>query len=147
MVAGRFASDIYSLWLEEAISKGEISSLPAGFGVVQFNEGMNKDALCRCRWLGAPKSIIDPEKEAKAHRLNLSIGRTTLEDVCAEDGKDWRDVMDQRAREEQYAASLGIELNYTDSGSAVADQEPMTDPDREPNDMEDEDENGRGSGS
>src|SRR5690606_20594665 len=87
-------------------------AMPRGFGAADFNSGLNKDALIRCRWIGAPKPEIDPLKERKADALALENSMTTLEEVAARRGTDWRDLIDQQAREEAYAKSKGVVLNY-----------------------------------
>ena len=36
--------------------------------------------------------FIDPAKEATANQILLDSGQSTLKEVCAERGKNWRDV-------------------------------------------------------
>jgi lambda family phage portal protein len=57
-------------------------------------------------WDGAPD--VDPVKEAEADALRLESHTTTLADVCARAGKDWRAVLRQRAAELEAARELGL---------------------------------------
>jgi len=57
-------------------------------------------------WDGAEH--VDPLKEATAEAARLANNTTTLADVCAKAGKDWRQVLAQRAIEREMEDSLGI---------------------------------------
>lgn len=60
---------------------------------------------------------IDPEGEAKAQDMKLRNGTTTLAIVCAQQGQDWEQVLEERAKiakrinelEQQYGVSLSTE--------------------------------------
>jgi lambda family phage portal protein len=51
---------------------------------------------------------IDPFKDAQAVQMRLATGLSTLSEECAAEGKDWKDVMTQRAREIAFAEELGL---------------------------------------
>jgi lambda family phage portal protein len=126
--ADRFATEIYALWLEEAISKGHLKSL-SGFTVADFNTGLNKDALIRCSWMGAPKPEIDPKKEREADNIALKNGTMTFEEVCAKRSKDWRDVFRQRAKENNLMVELGLVADFGSNGGGggqEAEDKPRT---------------------
>jgi lambda family phage portal protein len=106
MVADRLATHIYSLWLEEAINMGEITSLPRN--VPSFYEGLNKEAYTSCEWIGASRGQVDELKETQAAVLRLQHNITTYEDETARLGKDWRKVMAQREREENEMKRRGL---------------------------------------
>ena len=106
-VADQFANLVYACWLEEAINAGEIP-LPAGAGADFFYEGMNREALIRCSWIGASRGQIDEYKETQAADLRITSGLSTLEDEIARIGGDWRKVMRQRAREKKMSEELGL---------------------------------------
>lgn len=53
-------------------------------------------------WLTPGWEWVDPQKEVAAIELALAVGVTTLRDVCAERGKDWREVVRQKLLEEQF---------------------------------------------
>lgn len=119
--ADRFGREIYALWLEEAISKGHIESLKGRFTVADFNSGMNKDALIRCRWMGAPRPEIDPKKEREADNIALRNGTMTFEEVCSKRSMDWRVVMRQRAKEQRMMEALNITADFGGGGGGGAE--------------------------
>lgn len=67
-----------------------------------------KTEYTRCRWIGPGKGYVDPLKERKAAQLGIQMGVTTLEDECAEQGKDYIEVLEQRAREKAKMEELGL---------------------------------------
>lgn len=52
---------------------------------------------------------IDPVKEATAIEKRLTLCITTLAEECAAEGKNWREVIDQRANERDYMKSRGMD--------------------------------------
>jgi len=105
LYGARFAAMVYSLWLEEAIDKGDIE-LPSS--APDFYEA--KSAYCRSKWIGPGKGEIDPLKETKAKREKMEAFTLTYEDACAEDGKDWEDNLEQIARERRRMADLSLTM-------------------------------------
>lgn len=103
-IAAPFATDIYSLWLEEAIDLGEVE-LPAG--TPDFYE--EKHAWCGCKWIGPGRSHIDPEKEANATKMEYGLCLTTLEKEASARGEDWEDLLLQRQQEHDRMVELGID--------------------------------------
>jgi len=97
-VADRFANIIYSLWLEEAIAIGEITSMPRN--APSFWERMNKEAYSSAEWIGASRGQIDELKETQAAVLRLQSGLSTYEQEHARLGNDWRQVFAQQQREQ-----------------------------------------------
>lgn len=109
MGADRLATAIYSLWLEEAIAKGEVP-LPPGKTAEHFYEGLNKEAYCQCEWIGASRGQIDELKETQAAVLRLQNHLSTYEDEIARSGKDFRRVFRQRAREQKMMEEAGLQV-------------------------------------
>jgi len=60
------------------------------------------------RWTWEAMPHVDPSKEASAAEMGLANNITTLADVCATGGKDWEQVLKQRAREKQMIDELGL---------------------------------------
>lgn len=60
------------------------------------------------RWTWEAMPHVDPSKEASAAELGLNNNITTLADVCATGGKDWEQVLKQRAREKKMIDELGL---------------------------------------
>ena len=98
-LATYWAKPVYELWLEEAIHKGLIEAP---------NFYQNKALWCRCKWIGPGRGWIDPVKEAKASKIRLETGLSTLEDECATQGLDWEEVLEQRAKEQTKMHELGL---------------------------------------
>ena len=61
-------------------------------------------------WVKAPKKWIDPAKESTANKTALQSGQKTYQDICAEQGKDWKDAVDETAEVLEYARSKGVEM-------------------------------------
>ena len=102
----RFASIVYQLVLEEMWYRNE---LPLPNNVPDFWE--MPAAYAACTWRGAGRGQIDPVKETNASIMKRDAGLSTLEREVSElNGEDWRDVLDQRAREQRYADDKGISL-------------------------------------
>lgn len=92
---------IYELFLDEAAARGRID-------VTQEEYLTNRYAYSRCRWVFAGRGWIDPVKEAAAAKLRIDENLSTLEDECAEQGLDWEEVLEQRARENKRKVDLGL---------------------------------------
>lgn len=70
--------------------------------------GVTDDMLRQVTWIGNGWRWVDPTKEATATQMELAMGITTLRDVCAAAGKDWREMVDQRAYEKAYLEERGL---------------------------------------
>lgn len=87
---------IISLWLA-----GEIDA-------ADFWE--NKDKYFEHSWIIAPKKWIDPQKEANANKIALNTGQKTFKQIAAEQGRDWKEHIDEMAEVLEYAKEKGIDL-------------------------------------
>ena len=65
-------------------------------------------ALWRWRWQWDGFQSIDPVKDTTANQIALESGQTTLERICAENGDDWEEVLEQQARELAKRRALGL---------------------------------------
>jgi len=110
----QFLNIVFDLWLEEAVALGDVQA-PG------FYE--RRKAWSRCRWIFDGKGWLDPAREAQASQLRLAVGLSTYEDEIADQGKDWEEVMEQRAAEQEYMKSLGLDLNILQQTIAIAPQE------------------------
>lgn len=113
--ADRAATHFFSLWLEEALNKGEITSMPRN--APNFYEGLNKEAYTDCTWIGASMGQIDELKETQAAVLRINNGLSTREDELAKLGKDWRTVYRQMKREKALQDSLGLQFGADKSST------------------------------
>lgn len=65
-------------------------------------------AYARHEWATPGWSWIDPYKEANANKLALESNQETMQKIYADQGRDWREALQQRARELQYMRELGL---------------------------------------
>jgi capsid protein len=70
----------------------------------------NKQKYFEHTWIKAPKPWIDPVKEATATKIAIETGQKTLKDIAAENGKDWRQTIDDMAEVSKYAKEKGVAL-------------------------------------
>lgn len=75
-------------------------------------------------WNKKPKRWIDPMKEASANAKALETGQKTLPDIWSEDGKDYKTVIDEMKKVQDYAKSVGLTsvLPYLGGGEASGQQ-------------------------
>jgi lambda family phage portal protein len=114
--AQAFMAPVYAAWLEEAIDRG-IVTLPKG--APDFAEA--KAAYCSAKWIGPGRGWVDPHKEATAATERLAAGLSTLERECAEQGADYLETIQQRARERKEMMALGLDPD------AMPDRKPPSD--------------------
>lgn len=77
----------------------------------------NKDKYLDHTWIIAPKKWIDPQKEANANRIALNTGQKTFKQIAAEQGKDWKEQIEEIADVLDYAREFGIDM-----GSVIFDK-------------------------
>lgn len=70
----------------------------------------NKDKYLEHTWIIAPKKWIDPQKEANANRIALNTGQKTFKQIAAEQGRDWKEQIEEIAEVLEYAKSFGIDM-------------------------------------
>lgn len=89
-----FAGRIRGAWIEEAMEEDD---LPLPNNAPSYMEHPN--AYSRCRWLGPAQGWIDPVDERTGAVIGMDAGIDTLESICALQGEDMEEVLDQRAYE------------------------------------------------
>ena len=67
-------------------------------------------------WVVIPRRWIDPYKEASANSVALKTGQKTFQQSCTENGRDWKQVIDEMADARDYANERGIDLMAMISG-------------------------------
>ncbi len=87
-------------------------------GVVSIKDfWTNKDKYLSHKWIKAPKRWIDPAKEANANKTALLTGEKTFADLASENGKDWREQIDEMAEIQDYANSKGVVIGGMNGSS------------------------------
>ena len=61
-------------------------------------------------WIAGQKRWIDPVKEANANRIALENGMKTFQQIAAENGKDWKEQIDDMAAAKEYAEKAGVNI-------------------------------------
>jgi lambda family phage portal protein len=105
VIAARYASMIYALFLEEVIDRGWIK-LPKG--ARNFYEA--KSSWCHAEWIGSGRITIDGLKEVKESILRLEAGLSTYEKELALLGEDYQEVFEQQVREFEERKEKGMPL-------------------------------------
>jgi lambda family phage portal protein len=104
LISDGWCSVVYDLWFEEAVNRGRIPECkPVDFYARRL-------AWTQAKWIYAGRGWVDPLKEAQAAGTRMDNNLTSLQDECAEQGKDSRDVQEQRARE--IAHEMSLEKQY-----------------------------------
>ncbi|MBR1198836.1 phage portal protein [Bradyrhizobium sp. AUGA SZCCT0158] len=104
MVSDGWCSVVYDLWFEEAVNRGRIPDCkPADF----YSRRL---AWTQAKWIYAGRGWVDPLKEAQAAGTRMDNNLSSEEDEAAEQGRDARDIREQRARE--MAHEFELEKQY-----------------------------------
>ena len=91
---------VYEEWLDWMLLSGQLPVSPQEYA-------KNPEAYQRHVWVRPGWDWIDPLKEANANRVALDTCQTTLQEICASKGKDWRDIIAQRKVEMEALGELG----------------------------------------
>ncbi|MBQ9699500.1 MAG: phage portal protein [Lachnospiraceae bacterium] len=94
-------TEIYETFLISAVLAGVIS-IPDFWN--------NKDIYMGHEWIQAPKAWIDPAKESNATKTALASGQKTFKQIAAENGRDWREQIDDMVEVLEYGKTKGIDL-------------------------------------
>lgn len=70
----------------------------------------NKDIYMSHEWIQAPRAWIDPAKESNANKTAMASGQKTFKQIAAENGRDWREQIDDMVEVIEYGKSKGIDL-------------------------------------
>lgn len=100
--AQKFCQPIWELVLEEAYLRDDLQA-------PEFHRF--KAEYCRAQWIGGAWGWVDPVKEVQSSKNAIDYGLSTLAEECAGQGRDWEEVLLQRAREQKRADELGLSLN------------------------------------
>jgi len=129
-MADRFANQIMRLWFEEEWNAGNIP-LPPGKNRAWFYEPYVKDFICNAEWIGGSSGQVDELKETTAATMRITSKLSTYEIECAKLGLDWRQVMEQQAREarimEQYGIAAVADPNATTTSNTTSTNDQQAD--------------------
>lgn len=103
-IVSHWQAPIYRALVEEMIDSGKVV-LPNN--APSFDEA--PAAWCQAKWIGPGAGWVDPQKEMEAVSMRMSNNLSTLAEESASQGKDWRVVIKQRARERDVMVELGLD--------------------------------------
>lgn len=118
---------VWELLVEEMVLRNELDITLAEFQA-------KRELLCRCFWLTPRWGWVDPTKEVEAMLAAVEGDIDTLANVVGENGADWVEVLQQRAREIKLRKKLGL----PDRERVSAPKEPQTTDDDEGEDPADD---------
>lgn len=115
--------------MDEIYETFVISCVLAGIvEVVDF--WSNKEKYLSHVWTAAPKKWIDPSKEATANKVALNTGQKTYQQIAAENGRDWKEQVDETLEVLKYAHEKGLDMggvifgnDYYKGGATAGDGE------------------------
>lgn len=82
----------------------------------------------RARWIAPGWQWVDPVKEATSSELAINIGISTMADEAASQGRDWEEVLEQRAREAKKVFDLETKYKVKILGSTAQKPTPQDQP-------------------
>ena len=86
----------------------------------------NVDTFVDHTWIKAPKRWIDPLKETSATKTALMTGQKTFKQIAAENGRDWKQQIDDMAEVMEYGKQKGINMGGVIFDGKVETQEEET---------------------
>lgn len=115
-------SEIYETFLISAVIAGEIS-----INIHDFWNG--KRGYLDHIWVPQGRKWIDPQKEANANRTAMQTGQRTFQQICMEQGLDWKEVINEIAQAQTYAMEKGVDLYGWIQKSSTASASPTANTD------------------
>lgn len=113
-ISRKLCQPTWEMFLEEAYLSGDLPAVP----FYQYRQDWTK-----AQWIAPGRGWVDPTKEVEASRSAIEGHISTLADEAAQAGRDWEEVLEQRAREEAKRKELGL-----DSASTAKSQKSNQDP-------------------
>jgi len=115
----RWLTPVWNLLIEEAYLHGEFLDIEVGEVITNWED------WSRVRWVPQGWSWVNPVQEVEASIKAIGAGISTLADETATAGRDWEEVLEQRAREEAKVDELGLEpLNLGQTSAPTVIPEP-----------------------
>lgn len=140
----KFCMPFVGCFLEEAIMKGFLG-MPDGSEPSIENWVAKRQFIVRGDFISWQKPVIDPTKERQGQQQALALGLTTMEEEAAAEGKDWDQVLRQRAKEKRLRKELGLNIGDIDPSLSFAS--PTNLGNEEPKEGAGEGKGGKGGGT
>lgn len=111
-------TEIYESFLISLVLAGKVN-------IKDFWE--KKEIYMDHSWIQAPKRWIDPLKETNANKTALITGQKTWADMASENGKDWKEQINEMVEIIKYGKEKGIDM-----GGVIFGNNSKTEPIKEP---------------
>ncbi len=109
-ISRKLCQPVWDMVIEEAYLRKELDAP---------NFYTQKQDWCRTRWITPGWAWIDPLKEVKAAQEAVDNNLSSLADEAAAQGKDWEEIMEQNAREDQKRKELGLQKPQKNNDSKL----------------------------
>lgn len=110
LLVEQFCEVVFADWVQMATLVGDL-------GVVTFDAETLADFAS---WMTIGWPWIDPVKDATAAQMEIGMGLTSPQRVCAEKGRDFFDVIDEIAEARDYAKEKNVTLEAVPLALTVA---------------------------
>lgn len=95
-----FLDELFPTWLEMAILSGNLD--------LDYSD---IDRLIAPKWQGRRWEWVDPEKDINARVIANQNGLTTRTRICAEQGEDFEEILEELAEEKKMIEGYGLNLD------------------------------------
>jgi lambda family phage portal protein len=114
----QFCNVVFADWVSMAILSGKLGAVT-----------MDADTIIGfASWMCAGWPWIDPVKDATAALMELNMGATSIQRICAEKGRDFYEIIDEIADAKAYCELKGVTLDAVALSIAVT-ADPNANPD------------------
>ena len=110
-----FLDEAYSSFVMSAVLSNAVKA-PRGFWE-------NPEEYTAHNWNRKPKKWIDPYKESNANRIALESGQKTINEIWQENGKDYKSVIDEMVKIQEYAEGAGLKTSLGYLGGGFSDEQ------------------------
>ncbi len=101
-LSDNLCNPVYEIWMYEEVVSGRVKA--PGF----LTDPIKRKAYLGVVWTGPGRGMIDEVKEEAASNLRVLMTKSTLEEETAAQGKDWKKLIRQTAKEHKILGELGI---------------------------------------
>lgn len=115
-LVGAYCQPVWEWVIHELVARGLLEA--PGF----FDDPMIREAYLRCDWIGTEQGQIDPLKEAKAAKEWNSLGVWSLQDISAQQGRDYDQTHKQLVKEKRMRDRDGLALILPTGNGSNAQQ-------------------------
>jgi lambda family phage portal protein len=121
--ACHFHRVVYRDWIDLATLKGAVA----------VDTRLGSDYY-EVEWKGRGWKWVDPKSDLEAAQIEVSMGLNSRQRLAAEQGRDFEEIIDEIAYEEEFAEDAGVDISgVTQAPAAPAPQNSTNDQDGNPN--------------